>query len=79
MLASPVFAILLTLAAYEGARRVWERSGRAPLLNPVLVSIAVIGTVLWAVGVDYERYAQDTRDLVRTFDNAPSPDAEVLP
>jgi predicted murein hydrolase (TIGR00659 family) len=57
MLASPVFAIVLTLAAYEGTRRLWERAGRQPLLNPVLLSIAVIGTVLWLLGVDYATYA----------------------
>lgn len=31
-----------------------------------------------ASGVNYERYAEDTRNLVRTFDSAPSPDPEVL-
>lgn len=54
---SPVFAIALTLAAYEATRRLWERSGRQPLLNPVLLSIAVIGTVLWLTGLDYAAYA----------------------
>jgi predicted murein hydrolase (TIGR00659 family) len=54
---SPVFAIALTLAAYEGTRRLWERTGRQPLLNPVLLSIALIGAVLWIAGVDYRTYA----------------------
>jgi predicted murein hydrolase (TIGR00659 family) len=58
MVDSAVFAIALTLAAYEGARRLWVRSGRQPLLNPVLVSIAVIGTVLWVTDVDYDSYAE---------------------
>ena len=40
---SPVFALALTLAVYEASRRGWERLGRPPLLNPVLVSIVVIG------------------------------------
>lgn len=57
-LQSPVLAVALTLAAYELARRLWERSGRTPLLNPVLVSITLIGSVLWLVGVDYETYAE---------------------
>ena len=57
LVGSAVFAVALTLAAYEVARRLWVRSGRLPLLNPVLVSIAVIGTTLWATGVDYETYA----------------------
>lgn len=59
-LESPVLAVALTLAAYELARRVWQRSGRTPLLNPVLVSIVLIGTVLWIVGVDYDTYADGT-------------------
>ena len=58
LLASPVLAIALTLAAYEASRRLWERTGRHALLNPVLVSITVIGTVLWLTGVDYETYAE---------------------
>lgn len=57
MVGSPVFAIAITLAAYEVSRRAWERLGRPPLLNPVLVSIVVIGTVLWLTGVDYDTYA----------------------
>lgn len=57
LVGSPVFAIAITLASYEVTRRVWERLGRPALLNPVLVSILVIGTVLWLVDVDYDSYA----------------------
>ncbi len=57
MLDSPIFAITLTLAVYEAARRGWESLGRPPWLNPVLVSIVVIGTVLRLVGLDYDTYA----------------------
>lgn len=53
---SPLFAIVLTLAAYQLSRVLWARTGQNPLLNPVLVSIAVIGLVLWAAGVDYDTY-----------------------
>jgi predicted murein hydrolase (TIGR00659 family) len=58
MITSPVLAIALTLAVYEGARRLWEHFGRRPLLNPVLLSIVAIGTVLRVAGVDYETYAE---------------------
>lgn len=61
MITSPVFAVLLTLAVYEGTRRVWERTGRRPLLNPVLVSIVVIGLVLRLVGVGYDTYADGSQ------------------
>lgn len=54
---SPVFALTLTLAVYEAARRGWERLDRPALLNPVLVSIVVIGAVLGLVDLDYDTYA----------------------
>lgn len=60
LVASPVFALTLTLAVYEAARRGWERLGRPALLNPVLVSIVVIGAVLALVGLDYDTYASGT-------------------
>ena len=53
---SPVFGVVLTLAAYELGRRVWQRTGHHPWVNPVLVAIVVVGLVLWAVDVDYETY-----------------------
>lgn len=57
---SPVFALTLTLAVYDVARRGWERLGRPALLNPVLVSIVVIGAVLALVDLDYDTYASGT-------------------
>lgn len=62
-LESPLFAIAITLAAYELSRRVWERLGRPALLNPVLVSIVVIGLVLWLTGVDYRTYADGSAPI----------------
>lgn len=62
-LESPVFAIAITLAAYELSRRVWERLGRPALLNPVLVSIVVIGLALWLTGVDYGTYADGSAPI----------------
>ena len=56
VVASPVFGVVLTLAAYLFSRWLWERSGQHPLVNPVLVSIALIGTVLELVDVSYVSY-----------------------
>jgi predicted murein hydrolase (TIGR00659 family) len=53
---SPVFGVVLTLAAYVLARRLWERTGRHPWVNPVLVAITIVALVLWATGVDYDAY-----------------------
>lgn len=62
----PIFAVVLTLAAYELSRRLWERSGRNPLVNPVLLSIAAVGTALWALGIDYSTYTEGGR-LISLF------------
>ena len=53
---SPVFGVVLTLGAYMLGRRLWERTGHHPWVNPVLIAITVVGLVLWATGVDYETY-----------------------
>ncbi len=53
---SPLLGLTLTLAAYVVAQRAWQRSGGHPLLNPVLVAVALIGTVLWLAGIDYAAY-----------------------
>ena len=59
--ATPVFAVTLTLAAYAGARALWERSGRHPLVNPVLVAIVVVAGVNAVAGVDYATYWEGGR------------------
>lgn len=56
MLSSPLFGITLTLVAYRVARGLWERAGRTPLLNPVLVAIVLSVATLLAVDVDYGGY-----------------------
>ncbi|HEX5769715.1 MAG TPA: LrgB family protein [Nocardioidaceae bacterium] len=53
---SPLFGITLTLAAYAGARKLWERTGRHPSLNPVMVAVVITGGTLLLLGVDYEDY-----------------------
>jgi predicted murein hydrolase (TIGR00659 family) len=56
LLTSPLFGITLTLVAYKAARVLWERTGRHPSLNPVLVAIVLAGGTLLMLGVDYEDY-----------------------
>lgn len=58
MNATSVFSVVLTLGVYVGARRLWERSGQHPLLNPVLVSIAAIGVVLEIGDLSYREYLE---------------------
>ena len=53
---SPLFGITLTLAAYAGARWVFERTGRHPSTQPVLIAIVTIAVVLKATGTSYADY-----------------------
>jgi predicted murein hydrolase (TIGR00659 family) len=53
---SPVFGVTLTVAAYYAARALWERTGRHPSLNPVLVAIVLVGGALLLLGLDYDQY-----------------------
>lgn len=57
---SPLFFVLLTLAAYRLGREAKDRTGGHPLAQPVLVAIVVIGAVLAATDVDYSVYRDGT-------------------
>jgi len=54
--ASPLLHLTLTLAAYVLGDLVYRRSGRHPLLNPVLISIVVLVGLLTASGTAYPTY-----------------------
>ena len=56
---SPLFALTLTVGIYWAADKLWERSGRNPLLTPLLVAAGVIGAVLVLLGI-YPQPALDT-------------------
>jgi predicted murein hydrolase (TIGR00659 family) len=58
---SPAFALALTLAAYEIGRRLQQRFGASPLINPVLIAIILVGCCLGATGVAYEQYFDGAR------------------
>lgn len=59
-LASPVFAVALTLVVFHLANRLYQRR-RFFLLNPVLISIVAIMAVLYALGIDYQTYNKGGR------------------
>jgi predicted murein hydrolase (TIGR00659 family) len=54
--ASPLLWLTVTLVAYVLAHRLYERSGFNPLANPVALSMAILGTLLWATGTPYGTY-----------------------
>lgn len=57
---SPVFFVLLTLAAYRLGREVKDRSGGHALAQPVLVAMVVIGLVLTVSDIEYDVYRDGT-------------------
>lgn len=54
--ASPLLGLTLTLLSYQFACTLYQRSGRHPLANPVLVAVACLGSLLWLSGTSYETY-----------------------
>ena len=53
---SPLFWLGLTLGAYILADAASARTGRHPVANPVLITIALVGLVLIGTGTDYATY-----------------------
>ncbi|MDR2186538.1 MAG: LrgB family protein [Azonexus sp.] len=54
--ASPLFGLTLTLLAYQMALWLYHRAGANPLLNPVLIAIAILALVLTLTATDYASY-----------------------
>lgn len=54
--ASPLAGLTLTLVAYQAGLWVFERFGRRPILNPVLIAVLLIAGLLTVTGVDYRTY-----------------------
>ncbi len=53
---TPLFGLTATLVTYVIAHAVYEALDRAPLANPVLWSVIVLGTVLWVSRTPYPTY-----------------------
>ncbi|MFY7856024.1 MAG: LrgB family protein, partial [Rubrivivax sp.] len=51
--ATPLFGLTATLAVYLVAQSVYQRLGQAPLANPVLWSVLVLGGALALSGTPY--------------------------
>ncbi|TWA86679.1 putative murein hydrolase (TIGR00659 family) [Azospirillum brasilense] len=54
--ASPLAGLTLTLAAYQVGMWVFERFGRRPALNPVMIAVLLIAAALMVAGIDYRTY-----------------------
>ena len=53
---SPLLALTVTLAAYLAAVTLFERSGRRPWLNPVMISVLALVGLITLAGVPYADY-----------------------
>ena len=54
--ASPLIGLTATLIAYVFAFRIYERARYSPLANPVMISVAILVTVLTVTGTPYKTY-----------------------
>ena len=54
----PVFGLVLTLGAYLVAYWLHQRTGRPGVLSPVVVTTAIVATVLLLTGLPYEVYLE---------------------
>lgn len=54
--ANPLAGLTLTLVAYQCGLWLFEKLGRRPVLNPVLIAVILIAGVLSLSGIDYRTY-----------------------
>lgn len=54
--ATPLLGLTVTLVAYQGGMWIYERAGKNPLLNPVLIAVVVLVGLLMATDTDYQTY-----------------------
>jgi predicted murein hydrolase (TIGR00659 family) len=55
---TPLLWLTVTLLVWAGADRIAIASGRHPVVNPVLISIIVLGVILVATGTSFATYFQ---------------------
>ena len=53
---SPLLALILTLSAYQLGVMAYERSGRNPIANPVLIAIVLVAVSITAIDMPYAKY-----------------------
>lgn len=53
---TPLLGLTVTLVAYQGGMWIYQRAGKNPLLNPVLIAVVMLVGLLLATGSDYQTY-----------------------
>lgn len=54
--ASPLLHLTLTLVAYQVGDFIYKKAGQNPLLNPVMLAVAMLVSMLWITGTDYQTF-----------------------
>lgn len=57
----PLLWLTATLAAYVAGDALFKASGRKPLVNPVLIAVALLAAVLWATSTPYQTYFEGAK------------------
>lgn len=53
---SPLLALFLTLGAYQCGLSAYERSGRHPVANPVLIAVSLVAGAITLLDMPYAKY-----------------------
>ncbi|SDZ11262.1 LrgB family protein [Nitrosomonas sp. Nm33] len=53
---SPLFALIITLTAYQAGILFYEKANKNPLANPVAIAVVLVAIALYLVGMPYQRY-----------------------
>lgn len=53
---TPLLGLTLTLCAYQAAWWLYQRANQHPLLNPVMIAVALLVSILSITGTDYDTY-----------------------
>ncbi len=58
---SPLFALILTLSAYQIAVLIYERCNKNPLANPVGIAVILVSVAIHLADMQYETYFEGAR------------------
>jgi len=53
---SPLFALILTLTAYQVGSFLYQKTDRNPLANPVAIAVILVAIALYLVDMPYQKY-----------------------
>ena len=53
---SPLFALVVTLAAYQLGNLLYQRTNKNPFANPVAIAVVLIALVLYLTDMPYQKY-----------------------